>query len=164
DLERFRTLQGSQATGADKNKKRLTNLLQLTVDTSWWTRYRDDSHNPDLDGFGVFPQAVPDLANGKFRAIPKNNTDLANSIHLQAIANTAAFHFASIEQAGSSLYPTMALKASNLEVLRILLSIGPSETMHFQTWQDKAGNAPALTDPTNGLTFPDLTNSSVGEL
>jgi hypothetical protein len=28
--------------------------------------------------------------------------------------------------------------------------------MHFQTWQDKAGNAPALTDPTNGLVFPDL--------
>jgi hypothetical protein len=28
--------------------------------------------------------------------------------------------------------------------------------MHFQTWQDKAGNAPPLTDPTNGLTFPDL--------
>ena len=28
--------------------------------------------------------------------------------------------------------------------------------MHFQTWSDKAGNAPALTDPTNGLTFPDL--------
>jgi hypothetical protein len=27
------------------------------------------------------------------------------------------------------------------EVLRILLSIGPTETMHFQTWQDKAGNA-----------------------
>ena len=41
-------------------------------------------------------------------------------------------------------------------MLRILLSIGPTETMHFQTWQDKAGNAPPLTDPTNGLDFPDL--------
>ena len=164
DLERFRTLTGSHATGADTTKKRLTSLLHLTVDTSWWTRYRDSSHNPDIDGFSVFPQAVPDLAKGKFRAIPKDDGDTANPIHLQAIANTAAFHFASIEQAGSSLYPTMALKASNAEVLRILLSIGPSETMHFQTWQDKAGNAPALTDPTNGLTFPDLTQSSVGEL
>jgi hypothetical protein len=28
-----------------------------------------------------------------------------------------------------------------------LLSIGPTEAMHFQTWQDKAGNAPPLTDP-----------------
>ena len=45
---------------------------------------------------------------------------------------------------------------TNVEVLRILLSIGPTETAHFQTWQDKAGNAPALTDPTNGLVFPDL--------
>ena len=164
DLERFRTLRGSQAKGADKNKKRLTNLLELTIDTSWWTRYRDDAHNPDLDGFSVFPQAVPDLAKGKFQAIPKTDADTKNDTHLQAIANTAAFHFASIEQAGSSLYPTLALKASNLEVLRILLSIGPSETMHFQTWQDKAGNAPPLTDPTNGLTFPDLTQTSVGQL
>ena len=40
--------------------------------------------------------------------------------------------------------------------MRILLSIGPTEIMHFQTWQDKAGNAPPLTDPTNGLVFPDL--------
>ena len=93
DLEPFRTLRGSQATGADKSKKRLTNLLELTVDTSWWTRYRDDAHNPDLDGFSVFPQAVPDLANGKFRAIPKNDADTTNQTHLQAIANTAAFHF-----------------------------------------------------------------------
>src|SRR5205814_2855718 len=101
---------------------------------------------------------------GKFRAIPKTDADTTNETHLQAIANTAAFHFASIEQAGSSLYPTLALKASSSEVLRILLSIGPSETMHFQTWQDKAGNAPPLTDRTNGLTFPDLTKDSVGEL
>jgi hypothetical protein len=55
----------------------------------------------------------------------------------------------------------MGLKATNLEVLRILLSIGPSET---QTWQDKAGNAPPLTDATNGLTFPDLTKESAGQL
>src|SRR5204863_4807786 len=48
NLEPFRTLPGSTATGSS-GKKRLTNLTQLTVDTSWWTRYRDDSHNPDLD-------------------------------------------------------------------------------------------------------------------
>src|SRR3989454_9339034 len=29
--------------------------------------------------------------------------------------------------------------------------------MHFQTWQDKAGNAPPLTDPKDSsLVFPDL--------
>jgi hypothetical protein len=34
--------------------------------------------------------------------------------------------------------------------------------MHFQTWHDKAGNAPALTDPTNGLVFPDLNSPPFG--
>ena len=97
-----------------------------------------------------------------FPAIPRNNGDTKNSDHIQAIANTAGFHFATIEQGGSSLYPTMALKVTSPVVLRILLSIGPTETMHFQTWQDKAGNAPALTDPTNGLVFPDLNSPPFG--
>ena len=66
-----------------------------------------------------------------------------------------------IEQGGTSLYPSLAQRVTDPEVLRILLSIGPTETMHFQTWQDKAGNAPPLTDPTNGLVFPDL-NSALG--
>ena len=162
NLERFRTLKGSQAKGADKTKKRLTNLMQLTVDTSWWTRYRDDAHNPDLDPSFVFPQAVPDLFKTPHTAIPRDDNDTKDKTHIQAIANTAGFHFATIEQGGSSLYPTLALKVTNTEVLRILLSIGPSETMHFQTWQDKAGNAPALTDPTNGLTFPNLNSPPFG--
>jgi hypothetical protein len=34
--------------------------------------------------------------------------------------------------------------------------------MHFQTWSDKAGNAPPLTDPTNGLVFPDLNSPPFG--
>jgi hypothetical protein len=44
----------------------------------------------------------------------------------------------------------------------VLLSIGTTEAMHFQTWSDKAGNAPPLTDPTNGLTFPDLNSPPFG--
>ncbi len=48
NLDKFRTLQGSQATGAQKDKARLTNLMQLTVDTSWWTRYRSRTKNPDF--------------------------------------------------------------------------------------------------------------------
>jgi Ferritin-like domain len=154
-LERFRTLPGSTATGSS-GKRRLTNLMQLTVDTSWWTRYRSRHHNPDLDPNFQFPQAVPDLAKGQFPAIPRSDADLQPHKHIQAIANTAGFHFATIEQGGTSLYPAMAQRASSVEVLRILISIGPTETMHFQTWQDKAGNTPPLTDPTNGLTFPDL--------
>ncbi len=43
DLEPFRTLPGSTATGSS-GILRLTNLTQLTVDTSWWTRYRIDNH------------------------------------------------------------------------------------------------------------------------
>ncbi len=154
-LEPFRTLPGSTATGSSLTP-RLTNLMQLTLDTSWWTRYRSSTHNPDLDPTFVFPQAVPGLSMGQFPAIPRSNADLTPSLHLQAIANTAGFHMPTIEQGGNSLYPSMALRASDVEVLRILISIGPTETMHFQTWHDKAGNAPPLTDPTNGLVFPDL--------
>ncbi len=162
NLDRFRTLPGSQATGANKNKRRLTNLMHLTVDTSWWTRYRDPNHNPDLDGFSVFPPAIPGLLKGRFPAIPRNDADTANGDHLQAIANTAAFHFAFIEQGGTSLYPAMAQKVNHPEVLRILLSIGPTEAMHFQTWHDKAGNAVPVRDPTNGLVFPDLNKPPFG--
>ncbi|MFL6352187.1 MAG: twin-arginine translocation signal domain-containing protein [Bryobacteraceae bacterium] len=155
DLEQFRTLPGSAATGSS-GKLRLTNLMELTLDTSWWTRYRSGRHNPDLDPDFTFPQAVPGLFMGKFPAIPRNDADLSPSDHLQAIANTAGFHMPTIEQGGNSLYPAMAQRASSAEVLRILISIGPTETMHFQTWHDKAGNAPPLTDSTNGLEFPDL--------
>ncbi len=165
NLDKFRTLPSSKATGAQQIG-RLTNLMQLSVDTSYWTKYRSRTQNPDFGD--TFPPAIPGLLKGQFPAIPRNDGDLkgfkpgANPTipkHLQAIANTAGFHFAFIEQGGTSLYPSLAQRVSNPEVLRILLSIGPTETAHFQTWQDKAGNAPALTDPTNGLVFPDLNAS-----
>jgi hypothetical protein len=165
DLEPFRTLPGSTATGSS-GILRLTNLMQLTVDTSWWTRYRDDSHNPDLDPNHIFPQAVPTLAVNQHTAIPRTDADTTDPNFLQAIANTAGFHFATIEQGGTSLYPSQALRATHEEVLRILISIGPTETMHFQTWSDKAGNAPPLTavDPVTGVsvTFPDLNSPPFG--
>ena len=164
-LEPFRTLPGSTATGSSQ-KMRLTNLMQLTVDTSWWTRYRSDSHNPDLDPNFVFPQAVPSLAVGQHTAIPRTDDDTNDPNFLQAIANTAGFHFPTIEQGGNSLYPSMAQRASSVEVLRILISIGPTETMHFQTWADKAGNAPQVSavDPVTGVsvTFPDLNSQPFG--
>jgi len=159
NLKRFRTLPGSSATGSS-GKLRLTNLTQLTIDTSWWTRYRNDNHNPDLDPNFTFPQAVPTLGVGQHTAIPRTDADLSDPNFVQAMANTAAFHFPTIEQGGNSLYPSMAQRATDVEVLRILISIGPTETMHFQIWQDKAGNAPPLTavDPVTGVsvTFPDL--------
>ncbi len=153
NLDKFRVLPSSEATGAQQIG-RITNLMELTVDTSWWTRYRSSSANPDLGG--SFAQAVPGLAKGRFPAIPRNDKDLHPHDHIQAIANTAGFHFGTIEQGGTSIYPQLAQRVSDPEVLRVLLSIGPTEAMHFQTWHDKAGNAPALTDPTNGLVFPNL--------
>ncbi len=165
NLEKFRTLPGSTADGSS-GKPRLTNLTKLTLDTSWWTRYRSRAHNPDLEPNFVFPQAIPDLFTGQHTAIPRTNTDTSNANLLQVIANTAAFHFPTIEQGGNSLYPSMAQRATSREVLRILISIGPTETMHFQTWQDKAGNAPQVSafDPVNGntVTFPDLNSPPFG--
>jgi hypothetical protein len=165
NLDQFRTLPGSSATGSS-GKLRLTNLTKLTLDTSWWTRYRSRTQNPDLNPNFVFPQAIPDLSHGQHTAIPRTDSDTNNANLLQVIANTAGFHFATIEQGGNSLYPAMAQRASSVEVLRILISIGPTETMHFQTWQDKAGNALQVTafDPVNNntTTFPDLNSPPFG--
>jgi len=166
DLDAFRTLPSSQATGA-KNIGRLTNLLKLNVDLSWYTRYRSGK-NPD---FGVKFQGPFTINNQP--AIPLNDTDTPpnqpqpvppatpQESRMQAIANTAGFHFAFIEQGGASLYPTLAFKATDVEVLRVLISIGGVEIDHFGLWHDKAGNAVAqplagVTDPETGLTFPDL--------
>jgi len=163
-LDQFRTLTSSKATGANQFG-RLTNLTQLTVDTSWWTRYRSRSKNPDFGN--SFPQAIPTLAVGQHPAIPRTDNDANDANFFQAIVNTAGFHFAFIEQGGTSLYPQLAQRVSNVEVLRILLSIGGVEIAHFQTWQDKAGNAPQLTDvvdPVTGakVTFPDLNSPPFG--
>jgi hypothetical protein len=159
DLDEFRKLSSSEASGAQQIG-RLTNLMELTVDTTWWTRYRSSTKNPDFGD--SFPQAVPGLAKGSFPAIPRSNKDLKPAKHIQAIANTAGFHFGTIEQGGTSLYPSLAQRVKDPEVLRVLLSIGPTEAMHFQTWADKAGNAPPLTDPTNGLEFPNLNEPPFG--
>ena len=161
NLREFANLPPSQVSFVPQTG-RLTNLKQLTVDTSWWTRYRSTT-NPDFGA--AFPNAVPSLDIGLHTAIPRNNDELGDpdnpSDHVKAIAFTAGFHFGYIEQGGTSLYATLAQKVTSLEVLRILLSIGGSEIMHFQTWQDKAGNATPLTDvdPINNstVTFIDLT-------
>src|SRR6266403_1744355 len=163
-LDQFRTLPSSQATGAQQIG-RLTNLMQLSVDTSWWTRYRSRTGNPDFGD--KFPQAIPTLEVGQHTAIPRTDADLERKNFLQAIGNTAGFHFATIEQGGSSLYPQLAQRATSLEVLRIVLSLGGTEIMHFQTWSDKAGNIKVLhdvVDPVTGVhvTFPNLNASPLG--
>lgn len=167
NFDKFRTLQGSKA-GAAANIGRLTNLMQLNVDTSWYVRYRSTT-NAD---FGAsFSQAL--TLNG-VTAIPRNNADFngppfgnATSIpgnaHIQAIANVAAFHFGYIEQGGSSLYAALSQKVSSLEVLKITLGIGGDEVAHFLEWVDFAGNAvqapvAPFTDPISKLSFPNFFN------
>lgn len=154
DFTQFETLHGSTATGS-LNTGRLTNLKTLSVDTSWYFRYRS-TQNPDLGA--TFPQLL-NIVNQP--AIPLTN-NYANST-IQAIANVASIHFAFIEQGGSSLYPILALKATDREVMRILLSIGGVEIDHFSLWHDKMGNAVSqpvapLSDPVTGLVFPDFNN------
>src|SRR6202522_844812 len=162
NLSQFETLPGSTATGSS-GKLRLTNLMQLNVDTSWYVRYRSTA-NPDAGA--TFPQALT-LQN--VYAIPRNNNDFngapnpnfPGNDHVQAIANVAGFHFGYIEQSGSSLYAAMSQKVTDPEVLQITLGIGGDEIAHFLEWVDFAGNgvqAPVapFTDAISGLTFPNF--------
>jgi hypothetical protein len=155
----------SRATGSTQ-KARLTNLTQLTFDTSYIGRYRTDNANPDLGGTN-FANPVPTLASGQHTAIPRTDADTTSQSGnlIQAIAFTAGFHFGAIEVGGTSLYPALAQRVHDPEVLRVVLSIGPTEAMHFMIWQEKAvganaGNATAFTvaDPINNstVTFFDL--------
>jgi hypothetical protein len=154
NFDAFHNIPPSKVRGVPQTG-RLTNLQQLSVDTSWWIRYRSTT-NPDL-GAVFTQQAVQGLNVGQHPAIPVSNADLSSGNHLLAIAFTAGFHFGFIEQAGTSLYATLSQKVTSPEVLKITLSIGGSEIMHFQVWHDKAGNATPLTD--NGITFVDLTKN-----
>jgi hypothetical protein len=152
NLDKFRTLQGSMVTGL-KNTGRLTNLKNLTVDTSWFTRYRSAT-NPDFGA--TFPQAVT-IQNRS--AIPITDADFNDPDHIQVIANIAAFHFGTIEQGGTSLYASLSQKVSSPEVLEITLGIGGDEIAHFLEWVDFAGNGcqPPVAPVTDaGLTFPNL--------
>jgi hypothetical protein len=165
NFAQFETLPGSTATGSS-GKLRLTNIMHLNVDTSWYVRYRSAT-NPDLGA--SFPQAI--TLSG-VTAIPRNDADFNGATnsnfpgndHIQAIANVAAFHFGYIEQGGASLYAAMSQKVTDPEVLEVTLGIGGDEIAHFLEWVDFAGNgvqqpvAP-FTDPISGLSFPDFFNN-----
>src|SRR6266404_192681 len=147
NLELFRTLPSSPV--APLQTPRLTNLMHLNVDTSWYLRYRS-SGNPD---FGDTFAQVVDIVDRP--AIPVQDQGLYTANQIQAIVNTAAFHFAMIEQGGASLYDALSLKCSSLLALRIVTGIEGSEVAHFEIWNDKAGDAPPV-DSGDGLVFPDL--------
>src|SRR5207247_6161805 len=147
NLEPFRTLPSSPV--APIQTGRLTNLKHLNVDTSWYLRYRS-SGNPDFgDTFGQVVNIVDRPA------IPVHDQSLYTANQMQAIANTAAFHFAMIEQGGSSLYDALSLKCSSLLTLRIVTSIEGSEVAHFEIWHDEVGDARAVGSG-DGVVFADV--------
>jgi hypothetical protein len=162
DLSQFATLPGSTANGST-GQLRITNLMQLNVDTSWYVRYRSTG-NPNAGA--TFPQAI--TLNG-VTAIPRSDADykgtpnpnFKGNDHIQAIANVAGFHFGQIEQGGTSLYAAMSQKVTDSEVLAITLGIGGDEIAHFLEWVDFSGNgvqAPVapFTDSISGLSFPNF--------
>jgi len=165
NFDEFETLPGSTATGS-AGIGRLTNLMNLNVDTSWYVRYRSAT-NPDLGA--TFPQAI--TLKG-VTAIPRTDDDFGTTdptfnvpgnAHIQAIANVAGFHFGYIEQGGSSLYASLIQKATDLEVVKLLFGIGGDEIAHFLEWVDFSGNAvqapvAPFTDSVSGLTFPNFFN------
>jgi hypothetical protein len=85
--------------------------MNLTVDLSWYTRYRSGD-NPDLGAAFKGPFVIANQP-----AIPLSDTDTPpttnptipitgrDASRIQAIANTAGFHFAFIEQGGLALIP-----------------------------------------------------------
>jgi hypothetical protein len=145
NLDAFRTLPSVPVAGA-QNVGRITNLRNLTVDTSWFLRYRSPL-NPDL---GVsFPQFV-NIAD-------KPTIPLSNSMseqEVQAAAHAAAFHFCAIEQGGGSLYNSLLSKVTSPDVLAIVAAIGPTEIYHFVAFHKSLENLPALN--AGGLSFPSL--------
>src|SRR5258708_24107325 len=70
DLSPFAILPPSGVTGVPQTGL-LTNLSQLTVDTSWWTRHRSATQNPDM--VSTFATAIPDLAKRQHPAIPQTD-------------------------------------------------------------------------------------------
>jgi hypothetical protein len=163
NFDEFETLPGSTAQGST-GIGRLTNIMNLNVDTSWYVRYRSAT-NPDLGA--TFPQAI--TLKG-VTAIPRTDADFGTTdptfnvlgnAHIQAIANVAGFHFGYIEQGGSSLYAALSQKVTDPEVLEITLGIGGDEIAHFLEWVDFSGNAvqapvAPFTDAISGLTFPNF--------
>jgi len=134
DLDRFRTLRGSTAKGGH-HIGRLTNLLHLDIDTAWYNRYRS-LEGPDS---GEFLSKTIRIANRQ--AIPRTDADYESPLQIQAMANTAAFHFGYIEHASASLYSSLSQKVKRARVLKVALGIGGDEIAQFLTWADFAGVA-----------------------
>lgn len=117
------------------------------MDTSYYQRYRS-AGNPD---FGDTFEQIVNISNQP--AVPVSSS--IRGLDMLSIAQTAAFHFAAIEQGGSSLYTSLLTKVTNLDVVAILASIGPTEVFHFAIFQTALEGIRKLA-VANGPTFPDI--------
>ncbi len=131
DLDRFRVLRGSTANSVH-DVGRLTNLFHLDMDTKWYLRYRS-LEDPDS---GPFLSPTFRIANRQ--AIPRTETDYERPAQIQAMANTAVFHFGYIEDACARLYSSLSQNLKRARVLKVALSIGGDEIAQFLTWADFA--------------------------
>lgn len=149
NLDPFRTIVPPAVTGL-RPVGRLTNLTALTVDTSYYTRYRSE-RNPDLGG--SFPQIARITGQP---AIPTRNG--LGARQLSAVVQTAAFHFASIEQGGTSLYDQFTPIVSHPDVRRIVSSIYATEAIHFAVFRQSLEGVRGFDSGDGRLVIPNLTN------
>ena len=146
NLDAFRTIPSPTVDGAVQ-RGRLTNLKELTVDTSWYNRYRSPAN---LDFGDTFPQLL-NITNQP--TIPTSNREKGGDVLNAALS--AAFHFAAIEQGGSSLYLSLLTKVTNVDVLQILGAIGPVEVYHFSAFHKSLERLFAYNNR-RGPNFPNL--------
>ncbi len=148
NLDAFRTLPSSQAEGAQQ-VGRLTCLKHLTVDTGWYFRYRSPGNNDA--GVDEYPQIVNIVGQPTIPTMFKQK-----GRDVKTAAMSAAFHFATIEQGGASLYASLMQKVTSLDVLLILASIGPVEFYQFAAFHKSLENITGLKSKNGSPEFPNL--------
>ena len=127
NFDRFRSLPGSLSKIA-QDTGRLTNLLHLSMDTSWLF------HARQMEDSKIDPPGIVRITNRP--AIPHTDADLGNAARIQEIAKTAALHFGYVEHLVSSLYATFSNKVQRAKVLKVALGIGGNEVAHLLGWMD----------------------------
>ncbi|MEK0084809.1 hypothetical protein [Benzoatithermus flavus] len=153
NLDPFRTIEPPRVQGL-RPTRRLTNLTALTIDTSYYTRYQS-MRNPD------FGATFPQIATIRDQPAIPTADGLSDRI-LAGIARVAAFHFPSIEVAGTSLYDQFVPFVANRDVLRIVSSIYATEAIHYAIFRDSLTGVSAFRSGDGKLIVPDLTEGGHG--
>lgn len=148
NLDAFRTLPGSQATGSARTA-RLTNLSSLSPDTAFYNRFRKNV-NPD---FGPDAEPIATIVNQP--GIPTDDSFSAD--RLDVAAHTAAFYFPFQSQGEVGLYGSFMPKITNPEVSEIFAGIRPIEVVHLDIASAALVTSPGLIAGADAQ-FPDLLN------